>query len=61
MKKLEAQVNWSGAYDQRQWYVRIDNNFTGKATSIDVESKTDADTLADAVNNKLERLKALIA
>ena len=48
MKKLEAQVNWSGAYDQRKWYVRIDNNFTGKTTSIDVGSKTDADTLAQS-------------
>jgi|TARA_R110000824_G_scaffold20891_7_gene78350 hypothetical protein len=61
MKKLEAQVNWSGAYDQRKWYVRIDNNFTGKTTSIDVGSKTDADTLAHAINNKPELLKALIA
>jgi|ETNvirome_6_1000_1030641.scaffolds.fasta_scaffold53506_2 hypothetical protein len=61
MKKIEAQVNWRGAYNQRQWYVRIDNNSTGKTTSIDMGSKTDADTLAHAINNKPELLKALIA
>jgi hypothetical protein len=57
MKKIEAQVNWEGPINQRQWFVRINHNITGQTTDINVSSERDGILLADVINNDPDRLK----
>ena len=61
MKKIEAQVNWEGPINQRQWFVRINHNITGQTTDINVSSERDGILLADVINNDPDRLKLVMS
>jgi hypothetical protein len=57
MRKIEAQVNWEGPVNQRQWFIRIHHNITGETADINVSSQRDGMLLADVINNNPDRLK----